>query len=39
MAGARRPRAPLPRYAVAWFPRFEGIDTPVYGLQEVHHKA
>jgi 2'-5' RNA ligase len=26
MARARRPRAPLPRFAVAWFPDFPGID-------------
>jgi 2'-5' RNA ligase len=26
MARARRPRAPLPRFAVAWFPDFPGIE-------------
>ena len=25
-AGLRRSRPPLPRFAVAWFPRFEGIE-------------
>ena len=25
-AGLRRSRPPLPRYAVAWFPKFEGIE-------------
>jgi 2'-5' RNA ligase len=25
-AGLRRSRPPLPRYAVAWFPQFEGIE-------------
>jgi 2'-5' RNA ligase len=25
-AGLRHSRPPLPRYAVAWFPRFEGIE-------------
>src|SRR5689334_18620749 len=26
MALVRRPREPLPRYAVAWFPRFDGTE-------------
>ena len=26
MPALRKPRPPLPRFAVAWFPRFEGID-------------
>ena len=25
-AGLRRSRPPLPRYAIAWFPKFEGIE-------------
>jgi 2'-5' RNA ligase len=45
MAGARRPRAPLPRYAVAWFPSFAGVEVieeirlrhdPMAGLIPAH---
>jgi 2'-5' RNA ligase len=45
MARARRPRAPLPRYAVAWFPSVAGIETieeirrrhdPMAGLIPAH---
>jgi 2'-5' RNA ligase len=45
MARARRPRAALPRFAVAWFPQFPGIERieavrrrhdPVAGLIPAH---
>jgi 2'-5' RNA ligase len=38
MARARRPRAPLPRFAVAWFPRFEGIDR-IEAIRRKHDPA
>ena len=38
MARARRPRAPLPRFAVAWFPRFEGIDR-IEAIRRRHDPA
>ena len=38
MARARRPRAPLPRFAVAWFPVFEGIER-VEAIRRKHDPA
>jgi 2'-5' RNA ligase len=34
-AGLRRSRPPLPRYAVAWFPEFEGIER-IEGFRRRH---
>jgi len=36
--GFRKPRPPLPRFAVAWFPRFDGIDR-VEALRTRHDPA
>jgi 2'-5' RNA ligase len=36
--GLRLPRPPLPRFAVAWFPRFEGMDR-VEALRKRHDPA
>jgi 2'-5' RNA ligase len=38
MARARRPRDPLPRYAVAWFPRFDGIEK-IEAIRRKHDPA
>ena len=38
MARARRPRAPLPRFAVAWFPEFAGIEE-IEALRRAHDPA
>ena len=38
MARARRPRACLPRFAVAWFPAFEGIEK-VEAIRRGHDPA
>jgi 2'-5' RNA ligase len=39
MARARRPpRAPLPRFALAWFPRFEGIEK-IEAIRRRHDPA
>jgi 2'-5' RNA ligase len=37
-AGLRRSRPPLPRYAVAWFPRFEGIER-IEAFRQRHDPA
>jgi hypothetical protein len=37
-AGLRRSRPALPRYAVAWFPRFEGIER-IEGFRARHDPA
>ena len=38
MARARTPRAPLPRFAVAWLPRFDGIET-IEAVRRKHDPA
>jgi 2'-5' RNA ligase len=38
MARAHRPRAPLPRFAVAWFPDFEGIER-IEAIRRRHDPA
>jgi 2'-5' RNA ligase len=38
MARARRPRAPLPRFAVAWFPDFDGIEQ-IEAVRRKHDPA
>jgi 2'-5' RNA ligase len=38
MARARLPRAPLPRFAVAWFPAFDGIEA-IEALRRRHDPA
>jgi hypothetical protein len=37
-AGLRRSRPPLPRYAVAWFPQFEGIER-IEAFRQRHDPA
>ena len=38
MARARLPRAPLPRFAIAWFPAFEGLEK-IEAIRREHDPA